>query len=388
MNEMKFVKATRKRRKLRLAISALSGGGKTMSALRIARGIIETEGGKIAFIDTENNSSTLYDHIVDFDMVDIKPPYDLAEFNQAVKLATDNDYSVLIIDSASHAWERVQEIVTDLTKASKSHNSYFEWRKGNTIVTRWLRGLLYFRGHIIFCMRSKMDYDTQKDSNGKISPQKIGLKPMMRDNIDFEFDILMDGNQEHVFTVTKCRYAPFSDLTIDKPSEKFGADIINYLNSAPESELPDVETMPEAVTETPPPAKVPEKVEEPKAEKKTRKPAGFKAESETPEALPDNKKYGIESEPIDLTKVETKKGTMDLSAAAVYDPSRIKPEFKNLCEQINKGWQKLAYHDVKIANSVKKHLGCSTLADDSITMKTLYAYYLHLRQEYADGLGK
>jgi len=400
MKEMKFVKATRKRRKLRLAISALSGGGKTMSALRIAKGIIETEGGKIAMIDTENNSSALYDHIVDFDMVDIKPPYDLAEFNQAVKLAADNNYSVLIIDSASHAWERVQEIVAELTKSSKSHNSYFEWRKGNTIITRWLRNLLYFRGHIIYCMRSKMSYDTQKGSDGKINPQKIGLAPMMRDGIDYEFDLLMDGNQEHYFTVTKCRYAPFSDLRIEKPSETFGADIINYLNSAPESELPDVETMPEAVTETPPPAKVPEKVEEPKAEKKTKsqdfaKPnvedAKFESLSKTkpesnPTREPDNKKYGVKSEPLDTT--QTVKGVkMDLSGVLVYDPKAIKEEYQVICLKIFNGWRKLDYHDVHIANAMEKHIGLKTLAECE-SLETLNVYYRHLRQEWADKIKK
>ena len=353
MKPMKFVKATRKRRKIRLAIAALSGGGKTMSALRIAKGIIEAEGGKIAFIDTENNSSTLYDHIVDFDMVDIRPPYDLVEFNQAVELATKEDYSVLIIDSASHAWERVQQIVTESTNASKAKNSYFEWRKGNTIVTNWLRNLLYFKGHIIFCMRSKMSYDHQKNSDGKISPQKIGLAPMMRDNIDFEFDILLDGNNEHFFTTTKCRYAPFSDRVIEKPSEKFGVELVNYLNSAPESDLPDIEELPEPEVET----------ETDKA-----------PESEKP--LTDNKKYLKNPEP-----------KIDLSTVLAYDANTIKPELKSICDRIFKGWNLLGYNDFAMKASVKKHLNANSLNVVNDQEK-LTAYYYYLLKKFNETKGE
>jgi len=375
---MGFKKAQRQQRKLRLAIASPSGGGKTYSALRIAKGIIEAEGGKIAFIDTENNSASLYSHIVEFDVCNIDPPYMIPDFSKAIDEAREAEYNVLIIDSSTHAWQQVLDVVDKLTKTSASKNSYFNWRQGTTIMERWMQKVLFYPGHVIFCMRSKTEYEIAT-IDGKKVPEKIGLAPIMRAGIEYEFDMMLDGNTDHYFKVTKSRFDRFSDMVIDKPNNKFGRELIEWLNDAPKVDVSKEAT---------PPVKVPEKVEVPKAENKTRKPAGFKAESETPEALPDNKKYGIESEPIDLTKVETKKGTMDLSAAAVYDPSRIKPEFKNLCEQINAGWQKLAYHDVKISNSVKKHLGCSTLADDSITMKTLYAYYLHLRQEYADGLGK
>ena len=51
-----FQKATRKQAKLKLAVTGPSGSGKTYSALMLAKGI----GGKIALIDTENKSASLY----------------------------------------------------------------------------------------------------------------------------------------------------------------------------------------------------------------------------------------------------------------------------------------------------------------------------------------
>jgi Holliday junction resolvasome RuvABC ATP-dependent DNA helicase subunit len=53
---MTFVKAERKQHKPKLALTGPSGAGKTYSALLIASGM----GNRIAVIDTENGSASLY----------------------------------------------------------------------------------------------------------------------------------------------------------------------------------------------------------------------------------------------------------------------------------------------------------------------------------------
>ncbi|MEG0635799.1 MAG: AAA family ATPase, partial [Pseudomonas sp.] len=58
-----FKKAERKQAKLRLALAGPSGSGKTFSALLMAKGL----GGRIAVIDTEHGSASLYADIADFD---------------------------------------------------------------------------------------------------------------------------------------------------------------------------------------------------------------------------------------------------------------------------------------------------------------------------------
>jgi pantothenate kinase-related protein Tda10 len=68
-----FKKAVRKKAKLRLGIEGPSGSGKSYTSLLIGKGL--ANGGKIAVIDTENSSASLYSHICDFDVADLDPPY-------------------------------------------------------------------------------------------------------------------------------------------------------------------------------------------------------------------------------------------------------------------------------------------------------------------------
>ena len=98
-----FVKATRKQKKLKLALEAVSGGGKTWSALEIMRGIIGPQG-KMAVMDSENDSASLYSDRHDFDTMNLRAPYTAKLYIDGIKAAIDAGYNGLIIDSISHEW--------------------------------------------------------------------------------------------------------------------------------------------------------------------------------------------------------------------------------------------------------------------------------------------
>ena len=95
-----FKKAERRQAKLKIAITGPSGSGKTYSALSIATGL----GKKIALVDTENYSASLYSDRFEFDVLALEPPYTVAKYNVAIQEAQKAGYEVLIIDSISHAW--------------------------------------------------------------------------------------------------------------------------------------------------------------------------------------------------------------------------------------------------------------------------------------------
>src|SRR3954467_11110931 len=99
---IQFQKATKKRSKLRLAFDGPAGSGKTMSALLVAQGL--ARGGKIAVIDTERGSASLYSDEVQFDVVDWDT-FSPDTYVEAIKTAGDLGYAVIIIDSLSWAWE-------------------------------------------------------------------------------------------------------------------------------------------------------------------------------------------------------------------------------------------------------------------------------------------
>lgn len=91
---MAFRKAERRKSKLRLAITGISGSGKTYGALLIAFGI----GGKIAMIDTENGSGDLYSHLGEYDICSLTAPFTTESYLQLIHEAEQAGYNTIIIN--------------------------------------------------------------------------------------------------------------------------------------------------------------------------------------------------------------------------------------------------------------------------------------------------
>lgn len=193
---MQFTKAERKKSKLRLALTGPSGSGKTYGALLVAKGL----GGKIAVIDTEKGSAALYSHLVDFDVLDLDPPYTPERYRQAVKLAVDNGYSVVIIDSITHEWSGsggCLELNDEIAKAKYRGNTWSAWNDTKARHRAFIDDLLSCPAHVIVTMRSKTE-TAQVEVNGRKQVQKLGMKSEQNDGIEYEFttvlDLIHDGN--------------------------------------------------------------------------------------------------------------------------------------------------------------------------------------------------
>ena len=193
---MQFQKAERKKSKLRLALTGPSGSGKTYGALLVGKGL----GGKIAVIDTEKGSAALYSHLVDFDVLDLEPPYTPERYRQAVKLAVDNGYSVVIIDSITHEWSGsggCLELNDEIAKAKYRGNTWSAWNDTKARHRAFIDDLLACPAHVIVTMRSKTE-TAQVEVNGRKQVQKLGMKSEQNDGIEYEFttvlDLVHDGN--------------------------------------------------------------------------------------------------------------------------------------------------------------------------------------------------
>jgi len=154
---MEFKKAKKTENRLRIAISGAAGSGKTFSALQIAKGI----GGKIAVIDTERGSASLYSDRFDFDVLDMEPPYSPEKYVAAIELAEKNGYNVIIIDSLTHSWAGIGGILDlhdAIQKSSKSGNGYTAWREVTPLQNKLIDTITSSKIHIIGTMRSKMEY--------------------------------------------------------------------------------------------------------------------------------------------------------------------------------------------------------------------------------------
>lgn len=220
-----FQKAVKSKAKLRLALFGPSGAGKTYTALRIATGM----GGKIALIDTERGSASKYADRFSFDVLDLDQK-DINTYCMAIKAAGGAGYDVLVIDSLSHAWQELLEEIDKLAKAKYRGNTWSAWSDGTPKQKQLVDVILNFPGHILATMRSKTEWTTTTDSNGKSKPERVGLAPEQGKGIEYEFDMLMELSTDHIANVIKDRTGKYQDKLINKPDEALGSELIAWLN--------------------------------------------------------------------------------------------------------------------------------------------------------------
>lgn len=227
---MKFEKAMRKKAKLRLALTGPSGSGKTYSALLVAKGI----GGKVAFIDTEKGSASLYSDIADFDVLELDPPFSPERFIEAIKSAEDAGYETLILDSITHEWGGVGgclELVDTIAKAKYRGNSWSAWSEINPRHRLFLDAILRSPMHIIATMRSKTE-TAQVEENGRKKVAKLGMKSEQRDGVEYEFTTVLDiAHETHHAIASKDRTKLFSNSDPMIISESTGKMLLDWLES-------------------------------------------------------------------------------------------------------------------------------------------------------------
>lgn len=224
---MKFTQATKTETRLKVGISGAAGSGKTFSALKIATGI----GGKIAVIDTERGSASLYADKFNFDTLQIEPPYTPDKYIEAIKLAERSGYTTLIVDSLSHAWAGsggLLEIHDQIAKSSKGGNSFTAWREVTPLQNKLLDTITGSTCHIIVTMRAKQDYVIE-NNGGRNQVRKVGLAPVQREGVEYEFTIYIELSQDHIGVATKDRTDLF-DGKCFVPSEQTGRQLIEWLS--------------------------------------------------------------------------------------------------------------------------------------------------------------
>lgn len=227
---MKFEKAMRKKARLRLALTGPSGSGKTYSALLVAKGI----GGKIAVLDTEKGSASLYSDVADFDVLELEPPFAPERFIEAINAAEQAGYDTLVLDSITHEWSGVGgclELVDTIAKAKFRGNSWSAWSEINPRHRLFLDAILRSPMHIIATMRSKTE-TAQVEENGRKKVAKLGMKSEQRDGVEYEFTTVLDiGHETHHAVASKDRTKLFSNSDPVVLSEQTGKQLLGWLES-------------------------------------------------------------------------------------------------------------------------------------------------------------
>lgn len=226
-----FKPAQRTQSKLRMTIDGPAGSGKTYTALRFAHAL--ANGGQIAFIDTERGSASKYagdapDGIPwKFDVLELIQ-FSPEKYTEAILTAGRAGYSVLVIDSLSHAWEGVGGALDLKQRAGEAWSA---WRHVTPVHNRMIDAILQAPLHVITTMRSRMEYVQETDGNGRTVIRKVGLSPIQRPGTEYEFDIVCDIDWSHILTVSKSRCSAVADMTVEKPGPEFMRPVIDWLNS-------------------------------------------------------------------------------------------------------------------------------------------------------------
>ena len=228
---MELKKAQRKQAKIKLALQGPSGSGKTISALLLASGM--TEWSKIAVIDTENHSADLYSHLGEYNVLQLDKPFTPERYIKAIEICEASGMEVIIIDSVSHEWEGSGGIL-DL-HGNMPGNSFTNWAKMTPRHNAFVQKILESPAHVISTIRTKTDY-TLSEKNGKMVPEKVGLKGITRDGMDYEFTIVFDLDIKHFATASKDRTGLFQDKPPYVITPNHGERILNWCNAGTSKE--------------------------------------------------------------------------------------------------------------------------------------------------------
>lgn len=228
---MAFKKATKYQSKLRCAIFGPSGSGKTLTSLLMAHGM----GKKIAVIDSENKTADKYAGQVfgktklDFDS-DSLDMFTTIDYMTKMDEAVEGGYEVVVVDSASHAWKDILEEVERIAKAKYKGNTWSAWSEGNPIQNKFIQAIQKYPAHLIMTMRSKTEWVSEKTQDGKSKPVRVGLAPEQGKGIEYEFDLLIEMDEDNNARIIKDRTGKFQGKILQKPGVEFGKALLDWLS--------------------------------------------------------------------------------------------------------------------------------------------------------------
>jgi len=247
---MEFRRATKAQAHARVALIGPSGSGKTYTALLFAA----TLGERVALIDTEHGSASKYAGEFVFDVLELDD-FAPKAYVEAIEAAGAAGYDVLIIDSLSHAWAGkggALEMV-DNAAARPGVNKYTAWRDVTPWHNRLIDTIISSPCHVIATMRAKTEYVIEKDDKGATTVRKVGLAPVQRDGMEYEFDITADMDANNTLMVSKTRCPALRQATVRLPGRETAQIIKDWLTdgAAPVAPVPAFIPAPEAPAQSP-----------------------------------------------------------------------------------------------------------------------------------------
>ena len=228
---LEFRRTLKRDAKIRLAITGPSGSGKTYTMLRLATEL----GGPVALVDTERGSASKYADLFDFEVLELES-YDPARLVEIIDHVAANGYRALCIDSLSHFWMGRDGELDKVDRAARrmqNPNSFAAWKEVTPLHNALIDKIVSAPLHILASMRAKTEWILDRDDRtGKTVPRKVGLAPVMRDGIEYEFDVCGDMDQENMLIITKTRCPKLAAGVFPKPGKELADLLKEWLGGA------------------------------------------------------------------------------------------------------------------------------------------------------------
>jgi energy-coupling factor transporter ATP-binding protein EcfA2 len=266
-----FKPAVKYEAKGRVSLIGPAGSGKSMSSLILARLLAGPEG-KIACVDTEHGSLSKYagepipgmpGEVFKFDVMELDS-FSPDNFMKALKAAEDGGYKVFDCDSLSHFWTGKDGALEFVDMAAKRHKDNMGgWKEFRPHERAMVDAMIASPLHVITTMRTKTDYQEQTDERtGKKKRVKIGLAPVQREGLEYEFDLVGYMDEENTLIVDKTRCSFYSKKAFTAPGPKDFQPFVDWLKgaAAPPKAEPKTDTPPAAAAPKAAP-KPPEKLQ-------------------------------------------------------------------------------------------------------------------------------
>jgi uncharacterized protein YqfB (UPF0267 family) len=178
--------AERKQSKLRIGLSSPSGGGKTFSALLLAKGLVG-EWGKIGLIDSENGRGDFYSDLGKYRIITLRPPFTPESYIEAIRAFENVGVDVIIVDSVTHEWDGeggCLQLNEKLAIAKYKGNTWSAWSETTPRHQRFLDAITSSTCHMITTVRNKVETEFV---DGKV--KKIGMKEIQREGFEYELTV-------------------------------------------------------------------------------------------------------------------------------------------------------------------------------------------------------
>lgn len=243
MAAIQFKKAVKYDSRGRVAFIGPAGSGKSFSMLIMARTLVGPTG-RIACVDTEHGSLSKYADLFDFDVIELES-FSPDNFMDALKAAEDGKYDAFACDSLSHFWMGVDgalEFVDKAKRRSTSRDEMSGWKDFSSVERRMIDAMIASPCHVLVTMRTKTEYQEEEFTNArgerKKKRVKIGLAPVQRAGLEYEFDLVGYMDEDNNLVVDKTRCPDYVGAAIRKPSEKDFAKFAEWLRGAKRDVLP------------------------------------------------------------------------------------------------------------------------------------------------------